>query len=36
MIDGKTAALDVALLRAGRFGEGEGGKGNGLPYGTAE
>ncbi len=36
VIDGKTAVLDVAPLRAGRFGDGDGGKNNGLPYGAAE
>ncbi len=36
VLDGKTATLDAAPLRAGRFGEGEGGKGNGLPYSAAE
>ncbi len=36
VIDGKTAVLDVAPLRAGRFGEGDGGKNIGLPYGPAE
>ena len=36
VIDGTTAALDVAPLRAGRFGEGDGGKSNGPPYTAAE
>ncbi|HVS36434.1 MAG TPA: FAD-binding oxidoreductase [Gemmataceae bacterium] len=33
--DGKTT-LDVGPLRTGRFGDGDGGKGNGLPYAAAE
>ena len=32
----RRAALDVAPLRAGRFGDGDGEKSNGLPYAAAE
>jgi sarcosine oxidase subunit beta len=34
VIDGKAATLDLTPLRAARFGEGDGAKNNGLPYGT--
>lgn len=36
VIDGQTAALDVAPLRVGRFGDGDGAKSNGLAYGAVE
>jgi glycine/D-amino acid oxidase-like deaminating enzyme len=35
-INGKTTTLDLTPLRAARFGEGDGAKGNGLPYAAAE
>ena len=34
VIDGQAATLDLAPLRAARFGDGDGVKSNGLPYGT--